>query len=93
MSCRGRLAGPFDGDFLGWLGQFFVCFPFLLQSLSEELFQMSAFHNAQLAARLSLAKSLSPYITIRGFLPVWRKLFGLGLHADSSTGERCSHKT
>jgi hypothetical protein len=31
--------------------------------------------------------------TLRGFLPVWRKLFGLGLQADSSTGERCSQKT
>jgi serine/threonine protein kinase len=28
--------------------------------------------------------------TLGGFLPVWRELFGLGLQADSSTGERCS---
>ena len=28
--------------------------------------------------------------TLAGFLPVWRELFGLGLQADSSTGERCS---
>src|SRR5260370_25317838 len=30
---------------------------------------------------------------LRGFLPVWRKLFGLGLQADSSTGETCSRRT
>jgi hypothetical protein len=28
--------------------------------------------------------------TLRGFLPVWRKLFGLGLLADSLTGKRCT---
>jgi len=28
--------------------------------------------------------------TLKGVLPLWRKLFGLGLQADSSTGERCS---
>ncbi|SRR5580765_7530560 len=37
---------------------------------------------------LSFAKSLCP--KSKGVLPVWRKLFGLGLQADSSTGERCS---
>jgi hypothetical protein len=37
---------------------------------------------------LSFAKSLC--LKLRGVLPVWRKLFGLGLQADSSTGERCS---
>lgn len=37
---------------------------------------------------LSFAKSLCP--KLKGVLPVWRKLFGLGLQADSSTGERCS---
>jgi hypothetical protein len=31
--------------------------------------------------------------TSKGFLSAWRKLFGLGLQADSSTGERCSQKT
>ena len=36
-------------------------------------------------AQLSFAKSLCP--TLEGFLPVWRKLFGLGLQADSSTVE------
>jgi hypothetical protein len=36
---------------------------------------------------LSFAKSLCP--KLKGVLPVWRKLFGLGLQADSSTGERC----
>jgi hypothetical protein len=34
---------------------------------------------------LSFAKSLCP--TLEGFLPAWRKLFGLGLQADSSTVE------
>ena len=45
------------------------------------------------AARLilSFAKSLCP--ALKGYLPVWRKLFGLRLQADSSTGERCSQKT
>jgi hypothetical protein len=38
--------------------------------------------------RLLFAKSLCP--KLKGVLPVWRKLFGLGLQADSSTGERCS---
>jgi hypothetical protein len=33
-----------------------------------------------------------PYIR-EGFLAAWRKLFGLGLQADSSTSERCSQKT
>jgi hypothetical protein len=28
----------------------------------------------------------------KGFLSAWRKLFGLGSQADSSTGERCSQK-
>ena len=37
---------------------------------------------------VSFAKSLCP--KLKGVLPVWRKLFGLGLQADSSTGERCS---
>ena len=35
----------------------------------------------------SFAKSLCP--ALKGYLPVWRTLFGLGLQADSSTGERC----
>ena len=34
---------------------------------------------------LSFAKSLCP--RLKGFLPAWRKLFGLGLQADSSTVE------
>ena len=34
---------------------------------------------------LSFAKSLCP--TLEGFLPAWRKLFSLGLQADSSTIE------
>jgi hypothetical protein len=38
----------------------------------------------RLQVHLSFAKSLSPP-TLRGFLPVWRKLFGLGLQADSPT--------
>jgi hypothetical protein len=37
---------------------------------------------------LSFAKTLCP--KLKGVLPVWRKLFGLGLQADSSTDERCS---
>jgi hypothetical protein len=40
---------------------------------------------------VSFAKSLCP--AFQGYLPVWRTLFGLGLQADSSTGERCSPKT
>jgi hypothetical protein len=40
---------------------------------------------------LSFAKSLCP--TLDGFLPAWRKLFGLGLQADSSIAERCSQMT
>src|SRR6266436_1569948 len=40
---------------------------------------------------VSFAKSLCP--VLKGYLPVWRTLFGLGLQADSSTGERCSQKT
>jgi hypothetical protein len=40
---------------------------------------------------LSFAKSLCP--ALKGYLPVWRTLFGMGLQADSSTGERCSQKT
>jgi hypothetical protein len=39
---------------------------------------------------LSFAKSLCP--ALKGYLPVWRELFGLGLQADSSTGERCSQQ-
>ena len=34
-------------------------------------------------------------LSIKGrssFHPTWRKLFGLGLQADSSTSERCSQK-
>jgi hypothetical protein len=37
---------------------------------------------------LSFAKSLC--LKLKAVLPVWRKFFGLGLQADSSTGERCS---
>jgi len=37
---------------------------------------------------VTFAKLLCP--TLKGVLPLWRKLFGLGLQADSSTGERCS---
>jgi hypothetical protein len=40
---------------------------------------------------LSFAKSLCP--ALKGCLPVWRPLFGLGLQAGSSTTERCSQKT
>jgi hypothetical protein len=29
---------------------------------------------------------------MKGFLSAWSMLFGLGLHADSSTCERCSQK-
>jgi hypothetical protein len=31
-------------------------------------------------------------LNLKGFLPVWRERFGLGLQADSSTGERCSQQ-
>jgi len=31
--------------------------------------------------------------SIKGISSIWRPLFGLGLQADSSTGERCSQKT
>jgi hypothetical protein len=37
---------------------------------------------------VTFAKLLCP--TLKGVLPLWRKLFGLGLQADSTTGERCS---
>jgi len=40
---------------------------------------------------LSFSKSLCP--TLKAFLPAWRKLFGLGLQADSSNGESYSQKT
>jgi len=42
-------------------------------------------------ATLTFAKSLCP--KSKKVLPVWRKLFGLGLQADSSIGQRCSQKT
>jgi hypothetical protein len=42
-------------------------------------------------AILSFAKSLCP--VLKGYLPDWRTLFGLGLQADSSIGESCSQKT
>ena len=37
---------------------------------------------------VSFAKSLCP--KLKGVLPVWRELFGLGWQAESSTDERCS---
>ena len=43
------------------------------------------------SGRLTFAKSLCP--KLKGVLPVWRKLFGLGLQADSSIGLRCLQKT
>ena len=35
--------------------------------------------------RVKFAKSFCP--TLKGFLSTWRKLFGLGLRADSSTSQ------
>ncbi|HTF26631.1 MAG TPA: hypothetical protein VK937_22385 [Candidatus Limnocylindria bacterium] len=37
-------------------------------------------------AKLWFAKSLRP--ALKGFLPTWRRLFGLGLQTDSSTGRK-----
>jgi predicted amidohydrolase YtcJ len=43
---------------------------------------------------VTFAKSLFlNFRKLKGVQPVWRKLFGLGLQADSSTGQRCSQKT
>jgi hypothetical protein len=32
-------------------------------------------------------------LTLKGFLPTWRELFGLGSQADSPTGEKYSQRT
>jgi hypothetical protein len=45
----------------------------------------------QTAVVRQIVVPLSP--TLQGFLPTWRKSYGLGLQADSSTGEQCSQKT
>jgi hypothetical protein len=65
----------------------------------EQTFQMAFVHRNHLIQQissaafdpslLSFAKSLCPTLKV---LPSWRKLFGLGLQADSSTGDRCSQK-
>jgi hypothetical protein len=63
----------------------------LLKSLQDSVHadKSGAFgQNRVTAVELSFAKSLCP--KLKGILPVWRQLFGLGLQADSSSGERCS---
>jgi hypothetical protein len=47
---------------------------------------------AELAGVRLSRQIFAPCIT-KGFFSTWRKLFGLGLKPDSSSGERCSQKT